>query len=198
MIPKEVTVVIDKREQTPLLFPEYIDVQLDRTGKTQQVHIKTKVQVMPAGDYCLEGYDHLVIFETKRSLRELYNNVCTKDWGRESRALKRLMESCNYPHLVFELSPAELFQKNIHVRNPEMVFDRWMQVVTRFNLRLMIVGGARQPRQRRLLGEQLVRLALSYIHNPVYTAEEVEPWDDDLREWMWRECPNWIPPGERK
>lgn len=193
MIPREVVVIIDKREQTPLLFPSWIHVQLDRTGEKQQVAINHKVQVMPAGDYCLEGYDNLVIFETKRSLRELYNNVCTKDWGRESRALKRLSEACKYPYLVFELSPAALFQKTIHVPNPEMVFDRWMQVVARFNLRLMIVGGARQPRQRRDLGEQLVRLALAHIHHPPYTSE---PWNKELREKMWDWAPTWITDGD--
>lgn len=194
MIPSEVTVVIDKREQTPLLFPDWIRVQVDRSGEEQMVDIKQTVKVMPAGDYCLEGYDDLVIFETKRTLRELYNNVCTKDWGREARALKRLSEGCKYPHLVFELSPAELFQKNIHVPRPHLVFDRWMQVVARFHLHLMIVGGARQPRQRRALGEQLVRLALSYIHNPDNPMDT--PWDEGLREFMWREAPNWITQGD--
>jgi len=193
MIPSEVTVIVDKREKTPLLFPEYIEVQLDRTGRTQQVAIKQKVEVMPAGDYCLEEYDHLCVFETKRSLRELYNNTCTKDWTREARALKRLSESCAYPHLVFELSPSELFQKSIHVPDPELVFDRWMQVVARFNLRLMIVGGARQPRQRRTLGEQLIRLSLAYEQNKPYDARL---WSDEFREKMWEWAPTWITEGD--
>jgi hypothetical protein len=187
MIPNTVTVLIDSREKKPLLFPSWIDFRCDRTLKVQPIQVKTKRVVMPAGDYTLEGYDHLAILETKRSLRELHNNVCS-DWKREVKALKRLSEACEYPYVVWEMTPAELFRKSPHVPDPQLVYDRWMQAITRFNLRLMFAGGGVGPGPRRRLGEQLVRLMLAHTLN---TPWDRDPWSDEFREKMWKWAPTW-------
>jgi hypothetical protein len=188
VIPDTVTVLIDSREKRPLLFPSWIDLREDRTLKVHQIQVKTKRIAMPAGDYTLEGYDYLCVFETKRTLRELHNNVCTNDWERETRALKRLAEACKYPYLVWELTPSELFRKSIHVPDPQLVYDRWMQAIARFNLRLMFAGGGVGPGPRRKLGEQLVRLMLAHIQNTPWNSD---PWSDEFREKMWKWAPTW-------
>lgn len=188
MIPDRVTVLIDSREKRPLLFPSWIDFREDRTLKVHPIQIRTKVVTMPAGDYTLEGYDHITVMETKRSLRELFNNVCTKDWDRETKALKRLAECCEYPYLVWEMTPSELFRKSAHVPDPQLVYDRWMQAMARFNLRLMFAGGGIGPGPRRKLGEQLVRIMLAHILNPPW---ERNPWSEEFRENMWKWAPTW-------
>lgn len=190
MIPKSLTVLIDSREKVHkrLLFPAWIDFREDRTLRVHPIQVKTKVVTMPAGDYTLEGHDKVSIMETKRSLRELYNNVCTNDWAREARALKRLSEACEYPYVVWELTPAELFRQSVHVPDPQLVYDRWMQAITRFNLRLMFAGGGVGPGPRRRLGEQLVRLMLAHVLN---TPQERNPWSDKFREDMWKWAPTW-------
>jgi hypothetical protein len=187
MIPNTVTVLIDTREKKTLLFPSWVDFRCDRTLKVHSIQVKTKRVIMPAGDYTLEGYDHLTILETKRSLRELHNNVCS-DWGREARALKRLSEACEYPYMVWEMTPSELFRKSPHVPDPQLVFDRWMQAIARFNLRLMFAGSGPGPGPRRKLGEQLIRLMLAHILNP---AQDHDPWSPEFREKMWKRASTW-------
>lgn len=191
-VPNEITVLIDSREKpikdggNPLLFPTWIDLRIDRTTTQHMIQIKTKVVPMPAGDYTIEGQDHVSIIETKRSLRELYNNVCTKDWARTSRALKKLAEACQYPYLVLEMTPSELFRVSRFVPDPHLVFDRWMQVVARLGLRVMFTGCASQPGPRRKLGEQLVRLMLAHVFNP--PGEAIVPWTPLDRSGNWEEA----------
>jgi hypothetical protein len=164
MIPNEITILIDSREKHKLLFPSWITLYFDRIGKIQPVHIETKVSRMVAGDYAIEGYEDVCLIETKRSLRELHSNIGPGSWPRVCKALKRLSK-CQYPYLVLEMTPSELFQKSIHVENPELVFDRWMRIVAQFDLHLMIVGGSKMPGPRRKLGEQLVRLMIAHVLN---------------------------------
>ena len=165
MIPNEVTVLIDSRERRPLLFPSWITFHGDRTLDAHQIQVKTKVVRMPAGDYTLDGYEDVCIIETKRSLRELHNNVCTNEWPRVAKALKRLSEACDYPYLVWEITPSELFRKSKHVEDPVLVIDRWNQAIVRFKLQLMLAGGGTNPGPRRKLGEQLVRLMIAHVIN---------------------------------
>ncbi len=159
----EITVLIDSREVKKLPFPSWIALHPDRTMDVQMIHVLTKTKEMPAGDYAIEGHEDVCIIETKRSLREVHNNVCSNDWPREVKALKRLSEACKYPYVVWEMTPSVIFQKTQHVPNPQLVYDRWMQAIVRFNLRLMIAGVGIGPGPRRTLGEQLVRLMLAHI-----------------------------------
>lgn len=195
MIPSEVTVIIDSRERTPLLFPGWIDWWVDRTSEVRPIEVKTKRMVMPAGDYTLEGHDDVCIIETKRSMRELHSNVCTKEWTRVARALSRLVDSCKYPYLVLELTPSEMFRESQHVPNPRQVFSLWMQIAARLDLRVMFVGGATNPGPRRKLGEQLLRLMLAHLISP---PRMVEPWSPDYREKMWKRAPTWAAYPEKK
>lgn len=162
MMPNEITVLIDSREQLPLLFPSWITLHVDRSLKEYTIEVKTKVVTLEAGDYTLMGFEDVCIIETKRSLRELHNNVCSNDWPRTAKALKRLANACEYPILLWEMTPSELFQATKYVPDPYLVFDRWMQVVARFNLRLMYGSVGRGAGPRRKLGEQMVCLMLAY------------------------------------
>lgn len=92
--------------------------------------------------------------------------MCGPDLPRAVRALMNLSHACVYPYVVWELTPAELFRQDRHVPNPQMVFDRWMHVIARLNLRLMYAGSCQSPGPRRKLGEQLVRLMLAHVLNP--------------------------------
>ena len=174
MIPNQITVLIDSRERRPLLFPSWIEWYGDRTLESRQIQVLTKVIRMPSGDYAISGYDEVCIIETKRSLRELHGNVCT-EWPRVAKALGKLSVACKYPYVVWEMSTSELLRASKHVPDPVLVIDRWMQALTRLDLRLMWVGRHDEPGPRRKLGEQLVRLMLAHI--------ETEETKNGLPEW---------------
>ena len=173
MIPNQITVLIDSREKRPLLFPSWIEWYGDRTLESRQIQVLTKVSRMESGDYTIEGYDKVCIIETKRSLRELHGNVCT-EWPRVAKALSKLSKACKYPYVVWEMSTSDLLRASKHVPDPVLIMDRWMQALTRLDLRLMWVGAHSLPGPRRKLGEQLVRLILAHI-----TTEEERSEDHD-------------------
>jgi hypothetical protein len=162
MIPQKVTVLIDSREKQPLLFPSWIEWHGDLTSGTHQIQILTKIVTLDAGDYTLEGYEDICIIETKRSLRELCNNVGT-EWPRACKALYKLSKACDYPYVVWELTASDCMRKSKHVPDPGLIIDRWMHAITRLDLRLMWVGNSLAPGPRRKLGGQLVRLMLAHV-----------------------------------
>jgi hypothetical protein len=192
-----VTVLIDVREKPThrLQFPAWINLHPDRSKEVWPVQVKTKDVVLPAGDYTIEGWDHQIVVETKRSLRELFNNVCTADWERERKAIVRLANSCLHPYLIMEMTPSELLRESTHVEDPALVLDRWMQLVARFDLKVMFCGGSRDKRPRRNLGEMVLRLMLSHMLNPM---AEVDTWSPGLRKFMWNKAPVWLENSRKK
>lgn len=68
-------IVIDTKEQQAWSFPRYVEV---------------KRQGLPTADYALEGDLGFAI--ERKSLNDFVKTVCTKDWGRFSRELLRMMD----------------------------------------------------------------------------------------------------------
>lgn len=195
-VPSTITILIDTREKTPLLFPSWIDFQIDRTGETHHIKVETENVCMPAGDYTILGHDDVCIFETKRSLSELHKNVCTKDWTREQMALRRLSEACFYKYLLWEMTPSELARQTTYIPSPSTVIDRWMQAIQRFDLRLMLSGtSVNGPGPRRKLGDLVIRTMLVHLLCP-----EGQPvlWDREARAEIWREAPKWVTRARRR
>ena len=74
----EPVIVIDTREQRPWAFPEYV---------------RTKVAMLPAGDYALEGDEHFAI--ERKSLDDFIGTVFS-GWERFRRELSR-MKAAGFP-----------------------------------------------------------------------------------------------------
>lgn len=160
-VPREVTVLIDSREQYPLLFPTTIEWYAKRGGRARTIFIKCKRVRLAAGDYALEGYDDAGV-ETKRSLRELSNNAVSDDRRRALAALTRFVESYENPYLVWELSIPELFRADKYVPTPALVVDDWLDLVQSTGIKLLVVGSCKVAAARRQLGEFVVRLLLAH------------------------------------
>lgn len=77
----EPVIVIDTREQRPWAFPEYV---------------QTKVAMLPAGDYALDGDENFSI--ERKSLDDFVGTVFT-GWERFKRELAR-MKAAGYPARV--------------------------------------------------------------------------------------------------
>ncbi len=71
----EPVIVIDTREQRPWAFPEYV---------------RTKVAMLPAGDYALDGDGHFAI--ERKSLDDFVGTVFT-GWQRFKRELARMRQA---------------------------------------------------------------------------------------------------------
>ena len=57
---------------------------------------------------------------------------------------------------------------------PWRVFDNLAQVVHRYGLRLLYAGGCQRADRRRILGEQVVRLMLAHVFDPLEAIDRAE------------------------
>lgn len=99
--PKELTVLIDRREKRPLLFPPGFWWVQPGNG-THYIRIQTKIKTLPTGDYVLDKYESISALERKGSWSEIHTNVNTKDMRRFNRCLDRLIESVLYPWILLD------------------------------------------------------------------------------------------------
>lgn len=161
-VPRKVTVLVDSNEQLPVPFPENVKFWHARARVPRLIQVKTRTTRLDAGDYALEGHEHVSLMETKRSVRELQGNLFTQDYRRACNAFQRLSSSCTFPYLVLEVAPWEILRPSNHVSQPDRVFDALCWVVNRYGLRLWFTGASRAQSARRALGEQMVHVMLAH------------------------------------
>lgn len=162
MVPRKLTVLIDTREKRPILFPETIKWYEARSSRGKLIVLEKKEHRMEAGDYALEGFVPHCLIERKGSLREVHQNLFTRDHRRAQTAFDRLCEATYNPYLLLDMSPADMWRETDEVTNPEKVFDALMNCVQERGLRLIYAGNCEHPRARRILGEQMVRLMMAH------------------------------------
>ncbi len=173
--PKKLTVLVDSREQFPLLFPATVLYFPSRGLRPYHlIHIKTKVNRMETGDYALEGYKSTCIIERKGSQSELATNMCSKDYMRSHRAFVRLILETDHPYIVLEETPAGLFPaEHANRPNPDRVVDAFIREVCDLKIPLIFAGRARSPGHRRKLGHFILKIMLYHAmekNKPYYSS----------------------------
>ena len=73
-------IVIDSREQQPLIFPATIEFS------DGEWTVETKVGTLRTADYTLHGYEDQIAFERKKSIDEIAGNLFGRD--REKRPMR--------------------------------------------------------------------------------------------------------------
>ncbi len=166
MIPKKVTVLVDTREQFPILFPRTVAVvNPDDPKKMKRVIIDTQKEKLHAGDYRLAEYPRLIVIERKSSLLELSKNMTdTKDKARQGKSFTKLINCCKYPYLLVEASPSELLGCDPRVKDSNRVVSLLCKAAYRYRLQLiMMPWKSRSAETRRKMGTFLVHLMLTPI-----------------------------------
>lgn len=188
-IPSLVTVQVDTREQTPLLFPSTIRIpHPERLGRDLVIEVKTKRIKLPHGDYRLAEYPDCCVIERKGSARELNTNLLNPvDSIRQAAAFRRL-STCEYPCLFIEAPPDGLWQTSKHIPDPQRLMAALFLVVAKYNLQVIWLPWKRKgPAARRQAGGLLVHLMVAYaIHKAIdilpdllYDISSDEPIDKD-------------------
>lgn len=127
---REYTILIDKREKTPLVFPEWIVMPLAPYKQTE-VRLKTKVVTLDAGDYVLEGEESLCGIERKGHITEISKNLLTKkDRPRFLKAFDKLRDDFQRPILLIEGSPTQLLRPGKYAPEPELALSHLMREST--------------------------------------------------------------------
>ncbi len=169
---KSVTVLIDSREQRPLLFPDTLAVwRNDGCGPVPTfLEVETDKRALKSGDYCLAGSEDLAVVERKLGITEMVGNVLTADRTRFLRAINRFAESCKYPYLLIEQMPPVWW--STHGNGDRCVqvcqaVDLFLQQVAVHNLRLLWgnVSRSMAPARRRRMGELVLRILLAHREN---------------------------------
>ncbi len=101
-------VLVDTREKTPWFFA------------TSDYCSGCVKQNLPTGDYTIEGYEHLVCVERKKSVTEIANNIVDERWDRE---LVRL-EKFKYAYIVLEFTTDNVMEYPIGTKIPKRVQDK--------------------------------------------------------------------------
>lgn len=128
---------------------------------------------MPEGDYALKGYEECCIVERKGSIRELANNMLGDDWARSQDAFKRLADATSHPYLMVECTPADLRTRSRYVQEPERIMDALAALIERLNLRLILCGRVSSAKQKKTVGELMLRLMLAHTYQQEENYDEV-------------------------
>lgn len=164
IVPRTLTVLVDTREQRPLLFPSsFLYHPSRRAGGAVRVLLTWERHTLNAGDYMLKGYGGIVRVERKGSLEELAKNLLSKDFTRSSAAFRKLAHSCAHPIVLLEESPVVLMRPTPYVENPALVMDTWHRLMAERSVHWIWCGRCKSTNSRRLLGLQIVRLMFAYV-----------------------------------
>lgn len=102
--------------------------------------------------------------ERKGSIRELANNLLGDDWARAQDAFKRLADATAHPYLMLECTPVDLQTRSRWVQEPERVVDALAALVEKLDLRLILCGRVQSAKQKRIVGEMILRLMLAHAY----------------------------------
>jgi hypothetical protein len=170
--PRTLGVQIDTHENKDLVFPATLNWHAPN-NLTYLFKIGWFRRKLDTFDYTATTdkgipYEHngllTTAVETKRSIRELYNNTCRpgRDKVRFRNVLERMAREIAYPAVVVECSTAELFRPTREVRNPPEVFDALVRQLTLYRVPLLWLPPTRTPRET---GELVLRWMLANIYH---------------------------------
>lgn len=168
-----VTVLVDNREQRPLLFPATLKWYPERGGRCKTVLVKTKGVVLSSGDYALEGHEEGCLIERKASIDELANNLLSNDYARANAAFGRFAGATENPYLLLECTASELRSETRWTKQPERIVDALAALIQRLKLRLLLCGSCKTPRQKRVVGELVLRLMMAHAFHKEVDYEGV-------------------------
>lgn len=160
-------ITIDSREDPHwrLPFPDHIKVHRRRSRKPTIIKIEKRVDKLDAGDYCLADADgclfaNACLVETKRSARELADNLLGDDFRRANAAFEKFSRASDFPLLVCEFSQAELLAYVTKDEPDGRVMDALAWCIARHRLNVWFAGPRGAKDARRKTAECVLRLML--------------------------------------
>jgi len=164
---RKLTLLQDKQEKVPLLFPANLTFRLAANCSLSFEVVMRKANLRPwGGDYML--LDGPTVVERKGSVNEVATNLLTADRARQLASFDTLAANCKYPVLLMENSPTEFRPKMRVQRGPRRVildareaWDALLLAMRTRGIQLLVLGPARTPVQRRNLGDRVLRLLVA-------------------------------------
>jgi len=160
-IPRKITVLVDTREQRPLLFPDNF-VYYDEYRVPHLVKLDTQPQALDAGDYALEGFLHACRVERKGSVAEVCGNLLSSDRRRATASLIRLTRACTCPILLLDAALASFYPSGLHKSTAgAKAMSQLLRLSARHGLRIVFAGPCKSVAHRRKLGVVIAQLLMA-------------------------------------
>lgn len=128
-----IKIIVDTREQQPWDFPRH----------------EVASRKLDTGDYSMEGFEHLLCIERKKSVSEIANNITEK---RFKDVINR-MTTYKYPFILLEFDLEDVLQYPIGSNVPKKMWDKLKispafilkhltELQVYFNIKLLFCGSA--------------------------------------------------------
>ncbi len=154
----------NEKEGHGLLFPEsFTWYNLDGENESYVIDLDDKVR-LHAGDYAIAGFEHIALVETKRSLKELRDNLFSCDKHRANHAFGKLAQATKYPYLLLDFPLSEFSRTLIYGdQTASQVLDVFYRKMARMGIRLLWYPSPVSVHGRKLVGEQVIRILWNHI-----------------------------------
>lgn len=157
-------VVVDTRENDPLLFPDTLLWYPGPKRATKPTLFKIEVidEALDRGDYAIKGYEDYAGGERKRVL-ELAANLFTEDAPRFNRAWARFL---TLPHkfLIVDTAWKDLYKPSRYFDHPEQAIDTIQRLAVEHGVSILYGGNASSVKDRKRFGGEVARV----LWNAVY------------------------------
>ena len=163
-LPSVITVEVDSREKRPISFPATLCIlHPENPHKRFLVKVQVRKIALPCGDYRLAEYPNCCVIERKAGQRELWKNLFNpRDSVRQAKSFRKLA-TCEFPYMLFELTPDDILKKNPHVPDVEALLYRLGLMVAKYGFHVLWVPWrSRKTTNRTQLGMFLAHLMLSH------------------------------------
>lgn len=153
-MPKEITVRIDAREQTPWEFHKE-----NKVGSSYKTIVSGSiVDSLDAADYSIVGYEHLVRIERKNGFQELFGNMMPKE--NKERFEREMEKLISIPH-KYILIETNLNKDTLGMSIPQMYkgppcnsIIKWlMNLQLQYGINWMFVGDCGKKVARTIFDE---------------------------------------------
>lgn len=128
-------------------------------GDSRVVTVDIVSEKMNEADYCLLGYEDIMLVERKGGIRELAKNCLTSDRDRFRRVLERMAANSRYPVLLVEGAWSGLLQDR-YIEKPYLALDALQRLLTEYNIQMMLIP-ANSAKQRAAAGIVLARMLIN-------------------------------------
>jgi len=155
-LPRTLTVVVDSREQRPLLFPPTVALFRGKSRSPTVHEVRTESRTLREADYILADFPTAGGVERKADLRELVGCLVSNDRLRQQ--LTRMHQTYARPCLMLEATTAAAL--GAHKRPPKaaagLVYDRLCALLIDLPTPILWATSS-TPTAKRRGGEAVVR-----------------------------------------
>lgn len=164
---RDFTILIDKREKTPLLFPDHVTIlsphALPHLRKSLLIRLHWEEAHLKTADYGPKGFLRRILVERKKHFTELARNCLTREGRRKfTDECQRLRDECDHPYLLVEGTVPHLLRTYAPIsdESPWLAVDAYLRLCLEYGIGTIYLPSTSRP-QRLQVGEYVAHLLIN-------------------------------------